>query len=160
MSCGRNVLNIPIEIEPIGEHFLVHKIIIKVTVFQGRPCKSESWDFSQLHCPTAITFHVVWILGFFCAEKAAPLSRRSPSFTFLAPLPAICIICSPSVDSSKWQFQLSRIARSMRACLTLTQQDVFYTESCLSCCCLNQNSLELKASSTNFSFDIHEVIFF
>lgn len=42
MSCVQNVLNIPIEIEPIGEHFLVHKIKIKVTVFQGRPCKSES----------------------------------------------------------------------------------------------------------------------
>lgn len=110
-------------------------------------------DFHSCTVPIAITFHVVWILGFLCAEKVAPPSRRSPLFTFLAPFPVIRHHLQTNVNTSTWQFQLRLVA--LNVFLTLySAWFFFYTESCLNCCCLNQNSLDLKMSSRNFSIDI------
>ncbi|MEJ1279805.1 autophagy related 7 [Cricetulus griseus] len=57
-------------------------------------------DFHSCTVPIAITFHVVWILGFLCAEKVAPPSRRSPLFTFLAPFPVIRHHLQTNVNTS------------------------------------------------------------
>lgn len=46
-------------------------------------------DFNSCVIPIAITFHVVWVLNFFCAEKVASLvhvfpDSRNTAFTYLA----------------------------------------------------------------------------
>lgn len=48
-------------------------------------------DFNSCAIPIAITFHVVWVLNFFCAEKVASLVHvfpysRNTAFTYLANL--------------------------------------------------------------------------
>ena len=72
-------------------------VILRVLLYINMPEDLIQTDlhFNSCVIPRAITFHVVWVLNFFCAEKVAswvhvfPYSR-SPAFTYLATL-LICL---------------------------------------------------------------------
>lgn len=126
----------------------------------ARPVNTNWRGFSQLRRSHSDHFSCGLDIGFPLCREGCTSFQEKPLVYFLGPLP--CRSPSSADQALILQNDNSNYALLLygNVFLALTQHDVFYTESCLNCCCLNQNSLELKMSSRNFSFDICEVSFF
>lgn len=126
----------------------------------ARPVNTNWRGFSQLRRSHSDHFSCGLDIGFPLCREGCTSFQEKPLVYFLGPLP--CHSPSSADQALILQNDNSNYALlpDENVFLALTQHDVFYTESCLNCCCLNQNSLELKMSSRNFSFDVCEASFF